>query len=54
MNVREREEQRSFMKRDNIEADLTSSTRLRRKTSRESERVHREKCTETEGISSTA
>ncbi len=42
------------MKRDSIEADSTSSTRLRRKTSRESERVHREECTETEDISSTA
>ncbi len=42
------------MKRDSIETDLMSSTRLRRKTSRESERVHREECTETEDISSTA
>ena len=42
------------MKKDSIEADLTSLTRLRRKTSRESERVHREECTETEDINSTA
>jgi len=42
------------MKKDNIEADSTSSTRLRRKTSRESERVHHEECTKTEDISSTA
>ena len=42
------------MKRDSIEADSTSSTRLRRKTSCESECVHREECTETENISSTA
>jgi len=42
------------VKRDSIEAGLMSSTRLRRKTSRESERVHREECTETEDISSTA
>ncbi len=54
MNVREREEQRSFMKRDKIEADSTFSTRLRRKTSHKSERVHHEECTEIEDISSTA
>ena len=42
------------MKRDNIEADLTFSTRLRRKTSHESEHVHREECTEIEDINSTA
>jgi len=42
------------MKKDSIEADSMSSTQLRRKTSRESERVHREECTETESISSTA
>ncbi len=51
---KEREEQKSFMKRDSIEADLMSSTRLRRKTSRESECIHREECTETEDINSTA
>jgi len=37
--------------RDNIEADSTSSTRFRRKTSRESECIHREECTESEDIS---
>jgi len=42
------------MKRDSIEADSTSSTRLRRKTSCKSKRVYREECTETEDISSTA
>ena len=42
------------MKRDSIKADSMSSTRLRRKTSHESERVHREECTETEDISLTA
>ncbi len=42
------------MKRDSIEADSTFSTRLRRKTSCESERVHHERCTETEDINSTA
>ena len=42
------------MKRDSIEADSTFSTRLRRKTSCESERVHYERCTETEDINSTA
>jgi len=42
------------MKRDSIEADLMSLTRLRRKTSRESERIYREECIKTEDISSTA
>jgi len=42
------------MKKDSIEADSTSSTQLRRKTSHESERVHHEECTETENINSTA
>ena len=42
------------MKRDSIEADSMSLTRFKRKTSRESERVHRKECTETENISSTA
>jgi len=42
------------MKRDSIEADSTSSTRLRRKTLYESKRVHCEECTETKDISSTA
>ena len=42
------------MKKDSIEADSTFSTRLRRKTSWKSERVHRKECTETEDISSTA
>jgi len=42
------------MKKDSIEADSTFSTRLRRKTSCESEYIHREKCTEIEDINSTA
>ncbi len=42
------------MKRDSIEADLTFSTRLRRKTLCKSEHVHCEECTETEDINSTA
>jgi len=42
------------MKRNSIEADSTSSTQLRRKTSHESECVHREECIEIEDISSTA
>ena len=42
------------MKRDSIEADLTFSTWLRRKTSHESECIHREECIEIEDISSTA
>jgi len=42
------------MKRSSSEADASSLTRIRRKTSRDSERVHHEECTETEDISSTA
>ncbi len=42
------------MKKDSIKADSMFSTRLRRKTSWKSERVHRKECTETEDISSTA
>ncbi len=42
------------MKKDSIEADSTSLTQLRRKTSRESKCIHREKCTEIEDISLTA
>jgi len=41
------------MKRSSSEADALSSTRIRRKTSRSSERIHREEHTETEDISST-
>jgi len=53
INVRERDEQRLLVKRNSIEADALSSTRFRRKTSHDSERVHREKHEETEDISST-
>ncbi len=42
------------MKRNNIEADASFSTWIRRKTTHDSERVYHEKCTETEDISSTA
>jgi len=42
------------MKRDSIKADSMSLTQLKRKTSRELKRVHREECTEIEDISSTA
>jgi len=42
------------VKRNSTEADVSSSTQIRRKTSHDSERIHHEKCTETEGISSTA
>jgi len=42
------------VKRSSSEADASSSTRIRRKTSHDSERVHRKECTETEDISSTA
>jgi len=42
------------VKKDSIEADSTSLTRLRRKTLHESECIHRERCTETKDINSTA
>ena len=42
------------MKKDSIEADSTFLTWFRRKTSRESECIHCEECTETENISLTA
>jgi len=42
------------MKKDSIEADSTSLTRLRRKTSCKSECIHCKECTETESINSTA
>ncbi len=42
------------MKRNSTEADALSSTQFRRKTSHDSECVHREECAETEDISSTA
>ena len=42
------------MKKDSIKADSTSLTQLRRKTSHESECIHRKECIETENISSTA
>jgi len=42
------------MKRNNIEADASSSTRIRKKTTHDSEHIHYEECTETEDISSTA
>ena len=42
------------MKRSSSEADASSSTRIRRKTSCDSEHIHYEECTETEDISSIA
>ncbi len=54
INVRERDEQRLLVKRNSIEADASSLTWIRRKTSHNSERVHCEECIETENISSTA
>jgi len=42
------------MKRNSIEADASSSTQFRRKTSHDSEHIHYEECTETESISLTA
>ena len=42
------------MKRNSTEADALSSTRIRRKTSRDSRCIHREECIKTEDISSTA
>ena len=41
------------MKRNNIEADVSSSTQFRRKTSYNSECIHRKEHAETEDISST-
>ncbi len=54
INVRERDEQRLFMKRNSIEADASSSTRFRRKTLHNSKHIHCKECAETEDISSTA
>ncbi len=54
INVREKDEQRLLVKRNSIEADALSSTQFRRKTSHDSECIHREECAETEDISSTA
>jgi len=54
INVREREEQRLFVKRSSSEADATSLKRFERKKQRESERVHCKECTETENICTTA
>jgi len=42
------------MKRNSIEADALSLTRIRRKTSHDSRHVHHEECIKTEDISSTA
>ncbi len=54
INVKEKDEQRLLMKRNSIEADASSSTWIRRKTSCNSECIHCKECTETEDISSTA
>ena len=54
INIKERNEQRLLMKRNSIEADASSLTRFRRKTSHNSKHVHREECIKTENISSTA
>jgi len=42
------------MKRNSTEADASSSTQIRRKTSHDSECVYHKECTEIEDISSTA
>ncbi len=42
------------MKRNSTEADASSSTQFRRKTSYDSECIHHEECVETESISLTA
>jgi len=42
------------MKRNSIEADASSSTQIRRKTSHDSEHIHHEEYTETEDINLTA
>ncbi len=54
INIREKDEQRLFIKRNSTEADASSSTWIRRKTSHDSECIHRKECIETEDISSTA
>jgi len=53
INVKEKDEQRLFMKRNSIEADALSSTQFRRKTSYDSECIHHEEHAETEDISLT-
>ena len=54
INVRERDEQRLLVKRNKTEADASSSTQFRRKTSHNLECIHCKECAETEDISSTA
>ncbi len=55
INVREREEQRLFMKESDFKADSTSSKHFRKKDwkERESRCIHCEKYTEVEDIHST-
>jgi len=53
INVKEKDEQRLFMKRNSIEADALSSTQFRRKTSYDSECIHYKEHAETEDISLT-
>ena len=54
INIKEKDEQRLFMKRNSIKADASSSTQFRRKTSYDSEYIHHEERVKTENISSTA
>ncbi len=53
INVREREEQRLFMKRSDLKADLTSSKHFRKKDWK-SRCIHHAECTEVEDIHSTS
>ncbi len=52
IDVREREEQRSLMKRSDLRADSTSLKCLRKKDQK-SRHIHCKKCTEVENIHST-
>ncbi len=54
INIKERNEQRLLIKRNSIEADASSSTWIRRKTSHDLKCIHCKECTETEDISSIA
>ncbi len=50
INVKEKDEQRFFMKRDSTKTDATSLTWFRKKTLRKSRYVHSEECARTEEV----
>ena len=56
INVKEREEQRSFMKESDFRADSTSSKHFRKKDQKErkSRCIHCKECTKVEDIHSTS